>query len=227
MTYQQKYKQKNEKKEYQQELCDDNIPALPQALMQGIQNLRNDSIFLGNQFIRFKIATNCSKTYCNTDLVFFEKWLFFSVQANEIDLLEGKLNENKMKCGRQQLHKAPSEEILFKSFDFFDEYPWSARFSSIILIIFFFYLCEIDKFAKKFRELDDSFQSLLMAYVCHYLQGYVFYKSSPVVAETAPYMTFFKTKIDKKLLVWMVGVECIPVLDRSKVQVMSLKHSLY
>ena len=58
-----------------------------------------------------------------------------------------------------------------------------------------------------------------MAYVCYYLQGHVFHESSSVFAETASYMSFFKTKIHKKILVWMVGVERVPELDKSKLQV--------
>ena len=135
MPYQQYNQQVKKKKEYQKKTKDGNndcnIPPPKQELINGIQILKNDSVFLGNQFIKFKNAMNDWKSYSNTDLIFFEKWLSFSVQANDIDLLEGKLNDNKMKGGYEQLHKAPNEEILFKSFDFFKDYPWSARFSSI------------------------------------------------------------------------------------------------
>jgi len=118
-----------------------------------------------------------------------------------VDMLEGKLGALKMHSS--VLRQAPSEEVLFKNFDFFKDYTWSARFSG--------------KFIRKFDDLPEKHQQLMIGYICHYLKGNIVYDSQHIKeVDGWPYMAFFKTKIHKKWLVWMVGVERIPELEKNE-----------
>jgi len=123
-NYNQKNKQKNNNKKWNEEI----IPVLTPEQHRHAQLILERSIWLGKEYQAFRYKKNDFRWVKNNQYDFFEEWLPYYISACEVDLLAGKLAQNQVP--QKDLTRAPTEEIFFKSYDFFKDYNWPARFTS-------------------------------------------------------------------------------------------------
>jgi hypothetical protein len=104
------------------------IPALSPEQVRNADTILERSTWLGHEFQNFRYKRNDWRWVKNEHYDFFEEWLPYYVTACEVDLLAGKLGE--IQVPQKELARAPSEEVFYKSYSFFKDYTWSARFAS-------------------------------------------------------------------------------------------------
>lgn len=111
-----------------QKINEDDLIVIPKELEQYKDLTLSQSKTLFNAYAQFKsrmMEYDLKLGYQGTEMI--EHWINYFFEAAEYDMLEGTYNQYKV--GASFLSKSPSEEILFKSFDFFNT-PWKVRFSS-------------------------------------------------------------------------------------------------
>lgn len=89
------------------------------------------SIQLGKQYQEFRYKRNDWRYHSNENLETFSTWLPFFQQACDVDLLKGELEFLQL-TSKYSLSQAPTIEHFFKSYNFFGQHEWPARFSSNI-----------------------------------------------------------------------------------------------
>ena len=109
-----------------------NFFTLPSEIQLYTGRIIGKSQELGNHCRNFRQRKNDFKHVSNENLETFTQWLPFYQEACDIDLMKGELEFIQIK-NKNNLGSAPSLEILFKSYNFFEEYTWPVRFSSITL----------------------------------------------------------------------------------------------
>ena len=151
----------------------------------------------------------------------FLKWLNYYHEKTEEDFFKGKSHFNVI-ANPDIIYKAPDERILFQNYNFLKILggSWPLRFDRNFflknIISYFFVVIFTGKFIQKLTELPLKTHEIYN-YICELCQGnFAKIKATSLnLQSTLPYMAFFSCKIsDKKIMIFNVGVEKVPILDK-------------